>query len=120
MNTQHYKERLLEMEKELSARASREADLGRDQTADSSRDTGDASVADEAASEDFIEAELASTTLHQVQDALRRIDEGTFGACVVDGEPIETQRLDAVPWAQYCLKHQTLLEADAGPRTPTL
>ena len=120
VNTQHYKERLLEMEKELSGRASREADLGRDQTADSSRDTGDASVADEAASEDFIEAELASTTLQQVQDALRRIDEGTFGACVVDGGPIESQRLDAVPWAQYCLKHQTLLEADAGPRIPTL
>ena len=119
MNTEHYKERLLELEKQLSGRAMREADLGRDQTADSARDTGDASVADEAASEDFIEAELASATLQDVQDALGRIADGTFGTCVVDGGPIEPKRLDAVPWAQYCLKHQTLLEADTGPG-PTL
>jgi DnaK suppressor protein len=120
VNIKHYKERLLELEKDLSSRAAREATLGREQTADSSRDAADASVADEAASEDFTEAELDATVLQQVRDALRRIDEGTFGKCVVDGGPIEPKRLDAVPWAQYCLKQQTLLEAAARPRMPTL
>jgi len=120
VNIEHYKQRLLELEKELAGRAEREAALGRDQIADSSRDTGDASVADEAASEDFTEAELDSTVLQQVRSALRRIDEGTFGQCAVDGSPIEAKRLDVVPWAQYCLKHQTLLEAAARPRMPTL
>jgi RNA polymerase-binding transcription factor len=120
VNIQPYRKRLLELEKDLSARVERETALGRNQTADTSRDTGDASVADEAASEDFTEAELDSTVLQQVRDALRRIDEGTFGRCLVDGGPIEPKRLDAVPWAQYCLKHQTLLEAAARPRMPTL
>jgi DnaK suppressor protein len=120
VNTKQYKERLLELEKDLASRATRESTLGRDQTADSSRDTADASVADEAASEDFTEAELDATVLQQVRDALRRIDDGTFGKCVVDGGPIEPKRLDAVPWAQYCLRHQTLLEAAARPRMPTL
>ena len=119
MNIQRYKERLLKLEKDFSDRAEREAALGRSQTADSSRDAGDTSVADEAASEDFAEAELDSTVLQQVRDALRRIDDGTFGRCLVDGGPIEPKRLDAIPWTQYCLKHQTRAEAAAPRRMPT-
>ena len=47
-------------------------------------------------------------------------DAGTFGTCVVDGGPIEEKRLDAVPWTRYCLKHEALLEASSGSKTPTL
>jgi DnaK suppressor protein len=68
----------------------------------------------------FSEAELDSTNLQQMRDALRRIDEGTFGRCIVDGEPIEEKRLEAVPWTPYCLKHQEALEAVSPPTTPTL
>ena len=50
-----------ELEAELSARTEREKQLGREQTRDSARDIGDSGVADEAASEDFAEAELNST-----------------------------------------------------------
>jgi DnaK suppressor protein len=120
MDSQHYKARLLQLERELSARLEQGTALGREQTADSSRDSGDDSVADQAASQDFSEAELDSTVLQQVRDALRRIEEGTFGACLVDGGPIEQKRLDAVPWAPYCLKHQRLLEASGRPPTSTL
>jgi DnaK suppressor protein len=120
MNTQDYKHRLLALEAELSGRTQRETSLGRGETADSSRDIGDASVADEEASVDFTEAELDSTVLEQVRDALRRIDAGTFGTCVVDGGPIEPKRLEAIPWTPYCLKHQALLEAAARRRMPTL
>lgn len=119
-NIQHYKHRLLALETELSGRTEREAARGRGETSDSSRDIGDASVADEVASEAFTEAELDSTILRQVRDALKRIDGGTFGKCMVDGGPIEAARLEAVPWAPYCLKHQTLLEAAGRARMPTL
>jgi DnaK suppressor protein len=120
VDIQVYKKRLLDLEKDLSRRAGREASLGRDQTADVSRDTGDAGVADEAASEDFTEAEGDAAVLQQVREALGRIDNGTFGQCVVDGGPIEPKRLDAIPWTPYCLKHQTALEAAAQPRMPTV
>src|SRR5437660_12251224 len=83
----------------------------RDQVIDTASDAGDVSMADEAASEAVSEAELDATVLQQVRDALRRIDEGTFGRCVVDGGPIEAKRLEAVPWTPYCLKH---LEAARG------
>lgn len=120
VNTQHYRQRLLDLEKDLEARGGRERELGRAHAADSARDIGDASLADETASEDFTEAETDSTLLGEVREALRRIDQGTFGRCVVDGGPIETKRLDAVPWAQYCLKHQALVDAEDRPKTPTL
>jgi len=120
MNLDHYRQRLLDLEKDLSARTQRETARGRDQTADSARDTGDASVADEAASGDFAEAEVDSTVLRQVRDALRRIDDGTFGTCIVDGEPIEDKRLEALPWTSYCVKHQTLLEGKAERTMPTM
>ena len=56
MNIQHYKQRLLDLEKTLSARIGQEADQGRGEFIDEAHDVGDASAADEAASEGFTEA----------------------------------------------------------------
>jgi len=120
MNVQQYKRRLLELETHLSDRIVRGHQAAREQSLDSPGDAGDASVADEGESEAFTEADLDATVLQQVRDALRRIDDGTFGRCVVDGGPIEEKRLEAVPWTPYCLKHQRLLEAASRPRTATL
>lgn len=119
MNIQHYQQRLLDLETTLSARIGRAVAEGRRGFIDSSHDVGDASVADEVAAEQFTEAEQDSVTLQQVRDALARVAAGTYGTCVVDGGPIEEQRLDAVPWAAYCLKHEQLRDA-VTPATPTL
>jgi DnaK suppressor protein len=120
MNIPHYKQRLLDLEKDLSARIGQETDQGRENSIDSAHDVGDASVADEVASEEFAEAEHNADVLQQVRDALGRVDDGTFGTCIVDGGPIEEARLEAVPWTPYCLKHAQRLEAAASSRTPTL
>jgi DnaK suppressor protein len=72
------------------------------------------------ASEEFTEAGHNAEVLQQVRDALDRVADGTFGRCIVDGGPIEEERLEAVPWTQYCLKHAQRLEAAATSRTPTL
>jgi DnaK suppressor protein len=81
---------------------------------------GDANVADEEKSELFQEADGDLATLNQIRDALKRIENGTFGKCVVDGGPIEEKRLRAVPWTPYCLKHEQLLEKKTPPRISTL
>ena len=66
-----------------------------------------------------VEAELAD-----VEHALRRLDEGTYGTCEVDGKPIPEDRLEALPAARLCLEHQAQAErevrvsgerADVGP-----
>lgn len=120
MNPSRYKQRLLELERDLLARTARETELGREQSNHDVADIGDAGVAEEDASADFNEAERDSSALRQVQDALRRIEAGNFGMCDVDGQPIEAERLEASPWVRYCLKHQTLLEASERQRFPTL
>ena len=120
MNVQHYKDRLLDLERALSARIGRTVADGRREFIDSAHDVGEASVADEVASEEFADADRDSLVLKQVRDALTRVDNGTFGTCVVDSGPIEEPRLEAVPWTPYCLKHAQGLEVAASPRTPTL
>lgn len=48
--------------------------------------------------------------LLQVQEALKRFDAGSYGACVHCAEPIAMPRLQAVPWARYCIDCQELQE----------
>ncbi len=50
-------------------------------------------------------------TITQIKDALRRIDDGTYGTCIVCGKPIPDERLDARPEAIRCIEHQQEYEA---------
>jgi DnaK suppressor protein len=47
-----------------------------------------------------------SLLLREVQTALDRIEDGTYGQCLRCEEEISPKRLAAVPWAQFCLKCQ--------------
>ena len=49
--------------------------------------------------------------LREVNDALLRLDHGTYGVCAECEEPISTKRLDALPWARYCVTCQELIAA---------
>ncbi|MBU4536542.1 TraR/DksA C4-type zinc finger protein [Patescibacteria group bacterium] len=40
-----------------------------------------------------------------VKDALKRIEDGTYGVCEVSGQPIEEARLEANPAATTCIAH---------------
>jgi DnaK suppressor protein len=44
--------------------------------------------------------------LRQVQEALDRLALGEFGMCLSCEQPIAPKRLDALPWAKYCVKCQ--------------
>ena len=48
--------------------------------------------------------------LELIDEALVRVEKGEYGECVNCGEPVSDKRLDAVPWARYCLKCQDLQE----------
>ena len=83
-------------------------------------ESGDLSTADqhpaELGSETF-ERELELTTLSivegelkEIDDALRRLDHGSYGICEECGKPIDEARLEAVPWARYCVVDQARIE----------
>jgi DnaK suppressor protein len=120
-STADYK-RLLEAEERrlLGSLKHSQPDVQELSDASSAIDWSDASVADEEKSNLFQEADGDLATLNQVRDALKRIENGTFGKCVVDGGPIDEKRLRAVPWTPYCLKHEQLLEKKTPPRISTL
>jgi DnaK suppressor protein len=48
--------------------------------------------------------------LAEVQAALKRIDDGRYGICVVCGQPIPERRLEAIPWAARCIQDEAALE----------
>jgi DnaK suppressor protein len=52
----------------------------------------------------------AEQTLRLVEDALVRIDNGTYGLCVDCGREIDAARLEAIPYAALCLKCQSKRE----------
>jgi DnaK suppressor protein len=55
------------------------------------------------------------TVLRLIEAALKRISDGSFGICVACDEEIQDQRLQALPWTQFCLRCQRELEEKVGP-----
>ncbi|MFN2556326.1 MAG: TraR/DksA C4-type zinc finger protein [Nitriliruptorales bacterium] len=52
----------------------------------------------------------ARRILVQIDEALRRMDAGSYGLCERCGEPIEPERLEALPYATLCLADKQLDE----------
>lgn len=77
------------------------------------RDPTDDATSGQGASESLEEKALVSQELVQLQDALRRIEASTYGKCIACGRQIEVARLEAIPWAPYCLEDQEKQD-DAG------
>ena len=48
----------------------------------------------------------ARAAVDQIDAALARIDNGTYGICLVSGKPIPRQRLNAIPWAAERVEHK--------------
>ncbi len=44
--------------------------------------------------------------IKKIDDALARIEAGTYGKCAVGGEEISEARLEAIPWAEACAEHE--------------
>lgn len=57
-----------------------------------------------------VEAELVD-----VDRALGRLEEGTYGLCTACGRPISAERLEALPATPYCIDDSELASAEAAP-----
>lgn len=106
INVEHFKQRLLDKEKELSAAILRLESEARDSQVAEVGDSGDRAVSSENKSDAFQEGTLEFQMLTEVRDALRRVEEGNYGRCIECGREIEPARLEAIPWTRYCLEDQ--------------
>jgi DnaK suppressor protein len=59
------------------------------------------------------------TVLGLIEAALKRIADGSFGVCVGCSDEIQDQRLQALPWTQFCLRCQGELEEKIGASLST-
>ncbi len=51
----------------------------------------------------------------EIDDALHRIDAGTYGICEGTGKPISKARLEAQPWARYSVEYARMIEEGRVP-----
>ena len=58
----------------------------------------------------FSLSDTERNTLLLIENALRRMDEGTYGRCSNCGQNIALPRLEALPWARFCVDCQELAE----------
>lgn len=66
---------------------------------------------------------LASTEqdgIYEIDEALRRIDQGTYGICEMTGDPIEIERLRAIPFTRHSLSAQAEIESRTGANRQSL
>jgi DnaK suppressor protein len=103
---EHYRRTLIARRDELAsgtvhaeAEAAEQNELGR-------LDYGDRATADVAKDDLLQEAGRDSENLWQIETALVRIAQGTYGTCGECGQEIPVSRLDAVPWAVQCIRDQ--------------
>lgn len=86
---------------EEKARIERELEgIGRPISEDEPEDTGDAADDLQQDATDDALREGLRRTLHDIERAQARIEDGTYGKSVVSGEPIPDERLEAIPTAE--------------------
>lgn len=61
--------------------------------------------------------EQIESELTDVERAMRKLDDGSYGTCEACGKAIESARLEAVPTARYCMEDQARAERETGIRS---
>jgi DnaK suppressor protein len=100
---EYYKKKLLARREELLKTIARTEEEGR--TAD---DDPTVDLADKAANsytKEFLfgQTNADRSLLQLIDEALLRVKAGTYGSCIECGEELQQKRLEAVPWARYCV-----------------
>jgi DnaK suppressor protein len=107
VNVQEIKEKLL-AERDVLLRKLQENDLSIDDT--ETPDPVDLAVRNYSKNVMLAVSENESRQLVLINEALQRIDDEEYGHCQNCENEINPKRLDAIPWARYCLSCQEKVE----------
>jgi DnaK suppressor protein len=105
-----YRDRLLERRESLFSQVTEAEMSSRERDLEATQDPAD--MAANAYTKELLISMSANDRklLTLIDEALERVEAGEYGECVNCAEPVQEKRLDAVPWARYCLKCQDLQE----------
>lgn len=109
-----FKRKLLEMRRDLLGQVERKKLYSKEVGEDGIPDSGD--VAAYSYSKEVLMGlgENERTKLRLVEEALAKIDEGTYGVCERCEEAIPVKRLDLLPFTRYCVQCQSELERESA------
>lgn len=109
-----FKRKLLEMRRDLLGQVERKKLYSKEVGEDGIPDSGD--VAAYSYSKEVLMGlgENERTKLRLVEEALAKIDEGTYGVCERCEEAIPVKRLELLPFTRYCVQCQTELERESA------
>lgn len=112
----HYRQILLEQLRQHSelARGNQADALDIAANDDGVKDVADQSVKDVNQEIEYRLSERESQMVADIDQALLRIDEGSYGVCARCGKDIPERRLDAVPTARYDAECQSIIEQGTG------
>lgn len=82
------------------------------------QDSADLSAVNLSQESLFAQASQRRQQLRRIEGALQRMDQGSFGTCQLCEEEIAQRRLEALPWTQYCLQCQQMIEQGTQRATP--
>ena len=85
-----------------------------DAASDDSKESGDMAMRDVIEELALKLGERESQIVADVDQALLRIEEGSYGICARCGKPIPEERLEAMPTARYDAACQSIIEAQRG------
>jgi DnaK suppressor protein len=107
---EQYRKRLLTMQQQLTQRVLRLETELHDMEADRDIERMD-HVQEEAVNDEMVALdERSRQQVQEIQAALARIEDGTYGDCARCGMPIHPQRLETLPTARHCVRCQEQLE----------
>lgn len=105
-----YKEALLIKQKELLESFDRDRSAGNEQADDGIQDLADKAFSAYSKELNFSLSDAERETLVLVEEALERIEGGSYAVCTNCGVTIGERRLHAVPWTPFCIDCQELQE----------
>jgi DnaK suppressor protein len=106
----YYKKKLMTRREELVRAITRTEQEGREADEDTTVDLADKAANSYTKEFLFGQTHNDRSLLNLVDEALARINKGTFGNCLQCQEELQQKRLEAVPWTRHCLPCQTKQE----------
>jgi DnaK suppressor protein len=105
-----FKDALLSKQAQMMETYARDRAAGNEQPEDGIQDLADKAASAYSKELNFSLSDADRETLMLIQEAIERLGANEYGTCVNCGVEIGVKRLEAVPWAQYCIDCQELNE----------
>jgi DnaK suppressor protein len=108
--TEKYRRALVEKKASLSQEMVKNKDAGQENSEEITQDIADKASSSYTKEFLFSLSDGERVLLQQIDQALARIEEGSYGLCTNCSNPIPEKRLEAVPWTPYCVDCMELSE----------